>query len=489
MSHAEPQGREPAGATDATVSATGATPTSTPGTGAPAAARGARLSTGMVLAYALPVPGVAYLGLLVSLYLFKYATDVLLVAPAAIGTIFLLGRVWDAISDPLAGHLSDRTRTRIGRRRPWLLASALPIAVFSIMPWAPPEAFEGIWLVLWMGAALLLFETGVTVFTVPHTALGAELTMDHHDRTRIFAFRHVAMGVGFLLVAGALHLMTTSDDKRVTAFALVTAGGVGTALLAAWSASRLRERSEHAGRGGEHPIRAVSDVWRNPHARLLLIVFLIESMGAATLGLLGPYVMQYVVGDESLFPLLLLAFFIPSVAFIPVALPLSRRFGKKRTWAGGMVVQGLSFGFLVFTGPDQGWIVFVSGVGAGIGSAIGAVVGPSIQADVVDYDEYLTGERKEGIYFSVWSFARKCAAGLMGGITGFALQLVGFEPNVEQTEATQLALRGLFGGLPFAGFAIGIALFLRFGLTEEEHHRVRRELDRRRDAQREETAP
>jgi GPH family glycoside/pentoside/hexuronide:cation symporter len=447
---------------------------------AAASASSARLPGGVLVAYALPATGVGYLTLLVSMYLFKYATDVLLIAPAAMGVIFLVGRVWDAVSDPLVGHLSDRTRAQMGRRRPWLLAAALPLAIFSLMPWVPPAGLSGVMLALWVGAGLLLFETAVTMFYVPHTALAAELTLDHHERTRVFAFRHFATGLGFVLVAAAMQLMTTSDDKRATAVALTLGGGAATALLIVYSVSRVREIAAHSGRGGSRPLRAVVDVWRNPHSRLLLMVFLIESMGAATLGILGPYVMEYVIGDESLFPRLLLSFFLPTVLFIPIVLPLSRRLGKKNTWALGMAISGVAFGLLVFaTGPEQAWIIYVSGVGAGIGGAIGAMVGPSVQADVVDYDEYLTGERKEGVYFAVWSFARKCAGGIMGVITGVVLQLVGFEPNVEQTEETKFALRSLFAFLPGAGYAIGLLLFWRFGLDEQEHARVRRELDRR----------
>ena len=105
----------------------------------------------------------------------------------------------------------------------------------------------------------------------------------------------------------------------------------------------MREIAAHSGRGGSRPLRAVVDVWRNPHSRLLLMVFLIESMGAATLGILGPYVMEYVIGDESLFPRLLLSFFLPTVLFIPIVLPLSRRLGKKNTWAlkGRVLYQSL----------------------------------------------------------------------------------------------------------------------------------------------------
>ena len=443
------------------------------------AAKEARLANGTLVAYSLPATGVAFLGLMISVYYFKFAVDDLLVAPAVLGTIFMIARIWDAISDPLTGYLSDRTTTRLGRRRPWLVASILPIAAFSLMPWSPPAGLEGAWLIAWLVVGLLLFETASTAFTVPHTALAAELSLDHHERTRIFAFRYVGVGIGFVALAGAMQLMTTTDDPRGMAQIIMLWGGGVTALLIVVSVARVRERPEHSGRGPKRPVGAVLDVWRNHHSRLLLVVLTIESMGAASLGLLGPFVMEYVVGDESLFPVLLMCFFVPTLLFIPFALPISRRLGKKRTWLAGMALSGASFGLLVFVGPDTLWITFVAGPGAGIGMAIGSMIGPSVKADIVDVDELLTGERKEGLYYAVWNFSRKCAGGIMGGVTGLVLQWVGFEPNAEQSEATLRAIVLLFGLLPASGYLIGVLIFWRFGLTEQEHARVRAELDRR----------
>ena len=435
-----------------------------------------------LLAYSLPTVSVAYLGLLIGLYFFKFSTDELGIEPAVIGTIFLVARVWDAVSDPLAGYLSDRTTLRLGRRRSWMLASAIPMAVAGLAPWSPPAGLEGAALVVWVAIGLILWETVATVFAVPHTALGAELSMDHHERTRVFAFRHVATGSGFVLVAGALYAMTTSDDKQTTALWLALAGGLASTVFIGLSVARLRERVEHQGRVAGRPLAALGDVWRNEHARLLLIVFLIESLGAATLGVLGPYLTQYLLGDESLFTPLLVSYFVPSLLFVPIGLPLSRRFGKKRTWVASMMLSGLAFGLLFFAAPGRLWLLFASGIGAGIGGAIGAMVGPSVQADVIDYDEYKTGERKEGTYFAVWNFVRKCASGLIGWLTGMVLQIVGFESNVEQTDATLFAMRALMGLFPFASFAIGSLLFMRFRLSEAEHARIRGELDARAES-------
>ena len=116
-------------------------------------------------------------------------------------------------------------------------------------------------------------------------------------------------------------------------------------------------------------------------------------------------------------------------------------------------------------------------IGTGIGRGIGSVVGPSVQADVIDYDEYQTGERQAGSYFAVWNFIRKAAAGITGIVVGLSLQAVGFVPGIEQSENAQLAISLMFAGLLAASLAIGTALFRKFDLSEDEHDRIRMVLD------------
>ena len=135
-----------------------------------------RVSWRNVLAYGAPGIGAGYMYLLIGLFVMKFSTDVLLIAPAAMGLIFSASRIWDAISDPLAGYLSDRTKSRLGRRRSWLLASILPITGTFIMVFAPPQSFEGGWLTAWMAVAIIGFYSAMTVFFVPHLSLGAELS-------------------------------------------------------------------------------------------------------------------------------------------------------------------------------------------------------------------------------------------------------------------------------------------------------------------------
>jgi GPH family glycoside/pentoside/hexuronide:cation symporter len=120
-------------------------------------------------------------------------------------------------------------------------------------------------------------------------------------------------------------------------------------------------------------------------------------------------------------------------------------------------------------------MAFVSGTTSGLGQ----VIGLSVKADVIDYDELVTGERKEGAYLAVWTFIQKSMSGVLAMVLGFTLQWVGFEPNVEQSEATQRAILALYGFLPSACYAVGLVLLLRFRLNESEHAEIRRQLDAR----------
>ncbi len=121
-------------------------------------------------------------------------------------------------------------------------------------------------------------------------------------------------------------------------------------------------------------------------------------------------------------------------------------------------------------------LAFTAGTAAGAGGTIG----PSVQSDVIDWDEWRTGQRKEGAYFAAWNFVFKASFGITLMLTGYVLQMSGFEPNVEQTETVKLALRSMYALYPLVCFLAGAAIFSRFGLNEAEHHEIRAELDRRR---------
>lgn len=418
--------------------------------------------------------------ILVLVMYMKFAVDELGASAAVIGSIFFFARVWDAISDPLVGHLSDRTPSERGRRRPWLYASAPLLAIFGIMAWSPPAALEGSALTVWITVAILGFYTAFTFFEVPHTALGAEVTFDSLSRNRVFGFRQALRTLGmFAGVTIGAYLVGTGR-----AGATLLSYGLGIALIAlilGGVALLPAERADFRGRGGSHPYRAIRDVFANEHARLLLFVFFIENIGAGGIAVLAPFVIQYVMKmDPEYVPLILAAYMVSALLAVPLWIRLSARFEKRRLWLFSMIQGGFGFGLMLWVGEGDWPLIIVASILAGSAGACGNTLGYALKAEVIDYDEYRTGERKEGAYFATWSFMSKLANGIMLGLVGFSLEASGFVSNApEQSELTRSTMVFLMGGVPMIGYTIGGLAFWRFRLSETEHARIRAALDAR----------
>ena len=195
--------------------------------------------------------------------------------------------------------------------------------------------------------------------------------------------------------------------------------------------------------------------------------------------MMAAYHAQYVMGRPEALPMVLGTFFVVSIVSVPVWMALGNRFEKKSLLVASMILSAIAMGSIFFVAGD-GLVLMLVLAGLGGFSSGGAdVVFPSLEADVIDYDEYRTGQRKEGMYFAAWHFAAKTAIGGAAMLTGFVLAASGFEPNVEQGERARFAIRALMSLFPFVGYGIGTLLFLRFGLTREEHTRIRAALQAR----------
>lgn len=436
------------------------------------------ITQGVIWAYAVPRIGFGIMGTLFGVYLMKFATDVLLIAPAIIGLLIAASRFWDGVSDPLIGYLSDRSKSPMGRRRVWMFWSAIPMGLGLIAIWSPPNMLDATWLVIWMGAALLLYETASTAFFVPHGALGVELTPNYHERTRLYGYSHMIGIFGIILGLASLQFLTMAEDKRAFAFDLSIAAAVVVTSLVLITTRILPERQDYQGRGSGSPFKSFADVFRNKHARLLLLVYGIETFGGATLGILAAYAAEYVIDMGDQLVLILVVNQLPQFLFAPLWIRLSKRFGKRNLWIFATLLSAVSFASMYFI-PGPGLYIYFCVFFAGIGQGAGAVLPPAIQADIIDYDEYLTNERKEGSYIAVWNLIRKCAASVTAFIVGFALQFSGFEPNVEQTEETKFAIRAMMALMPAAFYIIGALLLLKFSFNEKEHARIRQILDAR----------
>ena len=448
---------------------------------------GVTIPFGKLAAFGTPAVGAGYMYLFLSLYVMKFSTDVLLIAPVVMGLIFSVSRIWDAVSDPFVGYLSDRTVTRLGRRRIWLLASVIPISVTFYMVFAPPLGLTGRQLDWWMAISIIGFYSSMTLFFVPHMALGAEMTDDYHERNKLFGARHFAYALGSILSLASMQLLIVAEfgketDVRALAEELALLAVAIMSVFLIFAVVRLKERPEFQGRMTSAPFSAFKDVWQNNHARLFIVVQFIENVGSAAIAALTLYVMQYVVGAPHLAVLVILTYFIPSSLSVPLWIPLAKKFGKIRMWVISMIGTGTSFGaFCLLPFIDsidiRIAISFVFAFFAGLAAGCGGMIGPSVQSDIVDYDELVSGERKEGSYFAAWNFVQKSAVGVMLLLTGFVLQFSGFVPNAAQTLEVKIAIVGLYGFFPLVCYFVGAFMFAKFRLDEAACIEIRRKLE------------
>ena len=449
-----------------------------------------KVPLGTTIAYGLPGVGAGYMYLLMTLYVMKFSTDVLLIAPAVMGAIFSVSRIWDAVSDPIAGYLSDRTTFKFGRRRSWILLSFIPICFGFMAVFSPPESLQGQSLDLWMMVAIISFYSAITLFNVPHMALGAEISDDYHERTRLFGVRHIGFTLGSILSLVSMSLLIseeTSSDGNVRELArnLALIAITAMSLMIFLAVSRLKENPDFQNRVNKNPFKAFRDIWINPHAKILIVVLFIENLGGAVIGVLTLYVTQYIVEAPAWAPLIILAYMLPSALSVPMWIPLSRRFGKVNLWVFSLAFTGISFGG-IFVIPfldsvnDRLLVMFIGAALGGTAAGCGGAIGPSVKGDVIDYDEYLTGERKEGSYFAALNFVFKSATGIMLLVTGFVLQFSGFIPNQPQTMEVKIALISLYGLVPLIFYSLGaFLLFKKFTFGEAEHALIKEQIKER----------
>jgi GPH family glycoside/pentoside/hexuronide:cation symporter len=442
-----------------------------------------RLPVSAMVSYALPGAPTGFLFALMLVGYLNYATEVLGVSASLVGAVFFAARVWDAVCDPLAGYWSDRTHSRLGRRKSWLLASCPALLVFAVAAWAPPPALAGARLTAWIVLAVFGFYTAHTIFDVPHMALGAELTQHRRDRVRVFAVRQLVRTIGLFAAFGlGASVLEDLATARARLGGLSASAGALAVVTILWTIAALpRERSDYAGRGARSSWRAASDVWRNRDARTLLFVWGIEQLGIGGIGVLVPFVVRHVLRRPDLIAEMLLCYTMPALLSVPFWMWLGERFDKRTLWMRAMTVSGVGFGLLLFLDEGRIALMVASSLIAGCASGCAPTLGQALKADVIDRDELATGERKEGAYFAAWSFVSKIASGVMIGLVGFALDLSGFVAGVEeQGRAAVNAMLFLSGGMPLLGFAAGMWLFRGFGLSQEEHARVLAQIAERR---------
>lgn len=438
--------------------------------------------TWLRLSYAAPGAVLAFVGIPVYVLLPKFYTDVVGANVTLVGLLLVLLRLVDGLTDPAIGTLSDRTRTRWGRRRVWIVVGSFPLALALYMALVPPELGPTA-AAVWFGGSLALLYLSWTAVAVPYEALGLELSDDYDERTSILGWRDAAVILGTLAAAAAPVVIqraagwgAVGPDERKTYWVLALCYAPLVPLSCLFCARFVPERAPRPA-GGRFRWRELT---RNGPFVVLLISYTVAAIGSNLPAVLLPYYVKYVLGSEQAAGFLLLYFFV-GAGLLPMWVWISQRTDKRPAWIAAMLVNTGAFAGVFFLGPGDtvayGVLVALSGVGFG-----GTLVIPSaLQADVADYDELRRGQRQEGQLLGAWSVARKFAAAAGVGAALPLLDVAGYVPNAEaQDPAVLLTLRCCYCLVPVALNLVAIAIAWRYPLTRERHARIKRLLDRRR---------
>ena len=440
------------------------------------------------LVYALPAYSLAVVGIPVYVYLPKFYTDVVGINIAALGVILFSVRIFDAVTDPVIGYMSDQTQTRYGRRRPYIAIGSLFIALSMFLLFNPPEAsktFETIWFATFIYALFLFW----TIVAVPYESLGPEITFDYHERTSLFAWRDGMLIAGTLaaasspaLVQWAFGLPADAEGEKSKFFFISIIYAPLIVATCWWCVASIKEVKLPASESKNNIWQGFRQVARNRPFIILLIAYTISAIGNNLPATLILYYVQYVLQSD-LADFFLLLYFATGILFLPGWIAVSRRSGKKSAWLASMAINTGAFIGVFFLGPGDaviyGILVFLSGIGFGATLAIPS----AIQADVIDYDELLSGERREGQYIGLWSIAKKLAAAVGVGIGLSVLGLVGYTPNVEQSDQVVLTLKTLYALVPSICNIIAFGIALSYPISSGLHREIRSAISQRRQGQ------
>jgi glycoside/pentoside/hexuronide:cation symporter, GPH family len=397
-----------------------------------------------------------------------------------VGAILLGSRIWDAVSDPLVGVLSDHINTPWGRRRPWMVAGT-PIALVSL--WfllVPGEGVGGGYLLGWTIALYI----GGTMILIPYNAWGAEISGHYHERARVTSFREIFVLVGGITAAVLVAVLQSdrAEALRITAIIVIVtlpiAVGFAVSLVPDRPAT-LEQRLTFA--------RARAAVRSNKPFQRLVVAFFLNSLANGfpiTLFLL--FVQHNLRANDTMLSWILGAYFVMALVSVPFWLLLTKRYGKHRVWVAAMILVCCFFVWVPFLGEgDAMWLLVIS-LFTGFGLGADLVLPPAMQADVVDLDELRHREKRTGIFFAVWSIALKLSLALAAGIAFPILEFVDFQRDVgDNLPGALLTLAILYAIVPVIFKLAAIALIWGFPLTAAKQAQIRRLIaakDRRRTA-------
>lgn len=433
---------------------------------------------------------------LFSMFLLFFYTDVFGISAAAVGTMFLVTRVWDALNDPIMGLVSDRTKSRWGKFRPYLLYVAIPFGIIGILTFTTPDlSSDGKLIYAYITYSLMMMV--YTAVNVPYGSLMAVMTNDSVERTSLASWRFIGAFSGGLFVtatANALVAYFSETTNQATGFQYTiaiyaTVAAILFFLTFLWTRERLAPPKDESNSLKDD----LNDLSKNTPwfimlgANISILIFNSLRDGSIL------YYFKYYIKDQSLSffgtkyeltstvlsSVYMSVWLATNIVGVLLAKPIAARLGKKTTFSyAALLSAGLSFVFFLIP-SDQIFLIFGLNVLIGITAGVILPLGWSMYADIADYSEWKTGRRATGLVFSSSSMSQKFGWTIGGAITGWLLAGFGFEPNVEQSQDALLGIRLMISVIAGLGALASFGFMRMYKLDEKFMADVKNELNER----------
>ncbi len=428
----------------------------------------------------------------IGIWLMIYLTDTVGIDALWAGAIVAIGKIWDAVTDPVVGYLSDRTKSKMGRRRPYILFGSVPLFIAMIVLFTNPELLASItWnpkdhqtlLFIWGVIAFCFLNTTYTVVNIPYSSLTPELTQDFHERSVLNGYRFGFAVIGTLLAAGAaLPIINSFADRNIGFVAMGTIfGGIMmiTALITFFSVKEPDVERKKLTAGF---LETYLKVFKNKPYLIILFAYALHITAITVVMSVAAYYFKYLHGDENLTTIAMVILLVTAMVFIPVSILVSKKLGKKIVYAIGMLTFAFAMVVLFFIGHKfPVYVSFATMFVGGIGIGFTYVPPYAMLPDTVEYDYLISGERTEGAFYSIWTFMLKIGQALALGITGVVLHFTGYlepvgEEIIVQTDLAQFGIRLLIGPIGAFIFVMAVVVLYFYPINEERYNKILEEI-------------
>ena len=468
-----------------------------------------KLSVGVKVGYGVcDMGGNLFFTAMAFVFLF-YLTDVVLIKPVLAGVIVAIGKIWDAVTDPVVGYVSDRTETRLGRRRPFMLIGAFPLFIATVIMFTNPLLFfdkasfltpdvftsgfdwsAALWnpkehqlfLVIWGVVFFCFLNLAYTLVNIPYNSLTPELTQDYHERTSLNGFRFGFAVFGTLLgAAAAFPIVHAFVNNNVGFLVLGTIFGLVMIITALITVIAVREPERH----GEKPTKGFFEtylkVFKNKPYLFIVFTYALHITALSIVSGVAAYYFKYIHQNEDIITIAMVILLVTAMLFIPVSVLLSKKVGKKPVYILGMGLFGLSILIVGLLGSRfhvnfSLVMMFFAGIGMGFTYAMPWAIVP----DAVEYDYLVTGERTEGAFYGIWTFTIKIGQALALAISGIVLQITGYQANVvpQPLESANTGILLLMGAIPALIFLLAILVLSKYPINEERYREILADIEK-----------